>query len=34
VQAEGWEVSAVFGPLMLLACIVVPRLSPPAPAIR
>jgi membrane protease YdiL (CAAX protease family) len=25
-QADGWEVSAVFGPLMLLACAVVPRL--------
>jgi membrane protease YdiL (CAAX protease family) len=27
IQAEGWEVSAVFGPLMLLACVVVPRLG-------
>jgi uncharacterized protein len=26
-QAEGWEVSAVFGPLMLLACVLVPRLG-------
>ena len=26
IQAEGWEVSAVFGPLMLLACVIVPRL--------
>jgi membrane protease YdiL (CAAX protease family) len=27
IQAEGWEVSAVFGPLMLVACMVVPRLG-------
>jgi membrane protease YdiL (CAAX protease family) len=27
IQAEGWEVSAVFGPLMLVACMVVPRLT-------
>ena len=33
-QAEGWEVSAVLGPLMLLACVLVPRISPPAPALR
>jgi uncharacterized protein len=26
-QAEGWEVSAVFGPLMLVACVLVPRLG-------
>jgi uncharacterized protein len=29
IQAEGWEVSAVFGPLMVLACILVPRLMAP-----
>jgi membrane protease YdiL (CAAX protease family) len=34
VQADGWEVSAVLGPLMLLACALVPRLSAPAPALR
>ena len=33
-QADGWEVSAVLGPLMLLACVVAPRISPPAPALR
>ena len=33
-QADGWEVSAVLGPLMLLACITVPRLMPEAPAMR
>jgi uncharacterized protein len=27
IQAEGWEVSVVFGPLMLVACMVVPRLG-------
>jgi uncharacterized protein len=31
IQAEGWEVSAVFGPLMLVACLLVPRLTPTAP---
>jgi membrane protease YdiL (CAAX protease family) len=31
-QAEGWGVSAVFGPLMLLACVLAPRLTPRAPA--
>ena len=31
IQAEGWEVSAVFGPLMLAACVIVPRLTAPAP---
>jgi membrane protease YdiL (CAAX protease family) len=30
-QAEGWEVSAVFGPLMLLASVLAPRLTPGAP---
>ena len=30
IQAEGWEVSAVFGPLMVLACILVPRLMAPS----
>ncbi len=36
-QADGWGVSAVVGPLMLLACILAPRLIPPlrtAPALR
>ena len=33
-QADGWEVSAVLGPLMLLACMLLPRLSAPAPALR
>jgi uncharacterized protein len=31
-QADGGAVSAVFGPLMLAACAVVPRLTRPAPA--
>jgi uncharacterized protein len=31
IQAEGWGVSAVFGPLMLIACMLVPRLTPTAP---
>jgi uncharacterized protein len=31
IQAEGWEVSAVFGPLMLAACVLAPRLMPTAP---
>lgn len=31
-QADGGAVSAVLGPLMLVACAVVPRLSRPAPA--
>jgi membrane protease YdiL (CAAX protease family) len=30
-QADGWAVSAVFGPLMIAACVLVPRLMPPAP---
>jgi membrane protease YdiL (CAAX protease family) len=34
IQAEGWEASAVFGPLMLVACIVVPRLMTGQPAAR
>ena len=34
IQAEGWEVSAVLGPLMLVACVLVPRLTRPAPALR
>ena len=29
IQAEGWEVSAVFGPLMLIACVLVPRMTAP-----
>jgi membrane protease YdiL (CAAX protease family) len=33
-QADGWEVSAVLGPLMLLACVIASRISPPAPALR
>jgi membrane protease YdiL (CAAX protease family) len=31
-QADGWGVAGVLGPLMLLACAVVPRLTRPAPA--
>jgi uncharacterized protein len=31
IQAEGWEVSAVFGPLMLIACALAPRLMPAGP---
>jgi uncharacterized protein len=31
IQAEGWGVSAVFGPLMVIACLLVPRLTPGAP---
>jgi uncharacterized protein len=27
-QADGWEVSAVLGPLMILACVLVPQLIP------
>ena len=34
IQAEGWEVSAVFGPLMLVACVLVPSAMRPAPALR
>ena len=33
-QADGWEVSVVLGPLMILACILVPRITDPAPALR
>jgi membrane protease YdiL (CAAX protease family) len=33
-QADGWEVSAVLGPLMILACMLVPRISAPGPALR
>src|SRR5215211_9229720 len=33
VQAEGWEVSAVLGPLMLAACCLAPRLTGPAPRV-
>jgi uncharacterized protein len=33
-QADGWEVSAVLGPLMLIACMLLPRLSAPEPALR
>jgi membrane protease YdiL (CAAX protease family) len=31
-QADGWEVSAVLGPLMLLACMIVPRIAAPPTA--
>jgi uncharacterized protein len=31
IQAEGWGVSAVFGPLVLLGCLLVPRLTPASP---
>jgi uncharacterized protein len=31
VQAEGWAVSAVLGPLAIAACVVVPRLTRPGP---
>ena len=31
-QADGGAVSAVLGPLMLLACVLAPRLQRPAPA--
>jgi membrane protease YdiL (CAAX protease family) len=31
IQAEGWGASAAFGPLMLIACLLVPRLTPTAP---
>ena len=34
IQADGWAVSAVFGPLMLIACVLAPRLTPPAPRPR
>jgi membrane protease YdiL (CAAX protease family) len=34
IQADGWGVSAVFGPLMLVACAVAPRLTPRAPQPR
>jgi uncharacterized protein len=34
VQAEGWAASAIFAPLMLLACTLAPRLTAPAPALR
>jgi hypothetical protein len=33
IQAEGWEVSAVLGSLMLLGCALVPRFARPSPAI-
>jgi membrane protease YdiL (CAAX protease family) len=33
-QADGWEVSAVLGPLMVLGCLLAPRISAPAPALR
>ncbi len=33
-QADGWEVSAVLGPLMIAACALLPRLSAPAPVPR
>jgi membrane protease YdiL (CAAX protease family) len=29
-QADGWEVSVVLGPLMILACMLVPRITDPA----
>jgi CAAX protease family protein len=31
-QADGGAVAAVFGPLMIAACAIVPRLTRPAPA--
>jgi membrane protease YdiL (CAAX protease family) len=34
IQADGWAVSVVLGPLMLLVCMSAPRLTPPAPALR
>jgi uncharacterized protein len=34
VAVEDATVSLVFGPLMLVACVVLPRLMPPAPALR
>jgi uncharacterized protein len=34
VAVEDAAVSLVFGPLMLVACVVLPRLMPPAPALR
>ena len=34
IQVEGWEVSAVLGPLMVLVCMTAPRLTPPAPVLR
>jgi membrane protease YdiL (CAAX protease family) len=33
-QADGWEVSAVLGPLMILACVLAPRITDSAPAVR
>ena len=30
VQAEGWEVSAVLAPLVIAACCLLPRATPPA----
>jgi membrane protease YdiL (CAAX protease family) len=33
-QADGWEVSVVLGPLMILACMLVPRITDSAPALR
>jgi len=33
-QADGWEVSVVLGPLMLLACLAASRFVPDAPAVR
>ncbi len=33
-QADGWEVSAVLGPLMIAACVLLPRLSAREPALR
>jgi uncharacterized protein len=33
-QADGWEVSAVLGPLMLLACVLVPRITDRPPVLQ
>ena len=33
-QADGWEVSAVLGPLMIVACMLAPRITDSAPAVR
>jgi membrane protease YdiL (CAAX protease family) len=33
-QADGWEVSVVLGPLMLLGCLAASRFVPDAPAVR
>jgi membrane protease YdiL (CAAX protease family) len=33
-QTDHWQVSVVFGPLMILACMTVPRFARPVPALR